>query len=528
MYTLQWRTPSFDVNKGTAIDVPVGTIVSNKSSLRFTGKGAANYGTIQQENLMRLLENFAGPTAPDYPTVGETWYDTANSILRLCSSTSPLTWKSLAGVQITNVGEPSPASPALGDIWVQRTGSSSVVMYIFTGLGRYPWTATTIGGWEQVWPTVTAIAGREEFAAFMTLLNQLIGPASVGGNGANGKAITNVPDLALLDTAMRTKFAARTPLDPFVLVPTTEVTDELLIEPNSNDWDLALAAAKYAINRLELPPSYADDISPVPFVSDGRQAPASLLTLPTSDARYPSLERRSNRKFGIVTLSRLYTETMNVMQTAVSNRYSLKGINGSTGTNTAFASNIQSVLHAQFQGALGGLTSANMTLRFTFPTSDARDSFLNSGGVIQVTAALSAPTTPGDTAMKALLDSRGYVRLTADKARIFANQLPLTMSLAPIATGLKAATSGGVTMMTTTLNGATYTIGASIPTATTLHVAVTVTSSGAMNGTLNVRFDVIKDIEQYQAPALTYVYGAPNVYTTGDKTAGTAALVYLP
>jgi len=527
MYTLQWKNPALDVNKGTPITVPVGAVVSNKAPIRFTGKGAANYGAIQQENLMRLTENFADSVSPNNPTVGLLWYDTTNGLLQLCTSTSPVVYKSLSGIQITNVGSPAPVNPVVGDMWFQRTGSSSGIFYVYTGVGRYPNTTSAIGGWSQMWPSPTLIAGREEYEAASALVNQLIGPTSAGGNAAIGKSITNLTNLAALDASMVTAFQARTPLDTNVLNPTNDSTTELLVDPNSNDWDTLLAAAKYAVARLEVPAGYENDISPVPFVADGRQAPASLLSLNSTDIRYPSLERRSGRQFGIITLSRLYSETMNILTSAIANRYSLQGINGATSSNPNFNASVTSAHHATFQGPIGGATTATLALRFTFASQAIRDSFLNSGGAIQIVMGLSNPTTTADTDMKALLDQRGVIRLTKDRGRIFANVLPYAMSAAPSATGLSAATVGGLNILSQTVNSSNYAISAAIPTATTMNIGIALTGSGAMNGTWSVSFDVIKDTETYLAPALTAVYGAPNSYATGDKVSGTASIVFL-
>lgn len=173
MYTLFWRSPALPfVQKQTPITVPAGAVISNAASLRFTGKGAANYGKIQQENMMRLLESFAGPTAPDFPTVGQTWYNTAQNVLNVCISTAPfpVVWQQLNSTQITDIGQPPPSPAVLGNTWFSRTGSASGVLYVFTGLGRFPaqnWNAAT-----AYWPaTSTTLAG---------ILN-----CSVFANGAN-------------------------------------------------------------------------------------------------------------------------------------------------------------------------------------------------------------------------------------------------------------------------------------------------------------------------------------------------------
>lgn len=517
MYILRWRNPALDVNKGTEIQVPVASVVSDKASIRFTGKGAANYGQIQQENLMRLLENFADGTAPEHPTVGQEWYDTTNAILRVCSSTSPLKWKSLAGVQVTTAGTDTAPSPAaVGDVWFERTGPASGVLYVYTGLGRYPETTTTIGGWNQIWPQVEVTAGREEYNAALSVVNQLV-DITAGGSGALGKVITNLSTLTSKDTDLQTKFSSQ--LDTNVLTPTSD-SSELLVDVNSGDWDTLLAAAKYAINRLDLPVGFVDDVSPVPFVSDGRQAPTSLTALATTDVRYPSLERRSNRRFGSATLNQLYTETMNVLAVAQQNRYTLKGINGASGSNASFASNVTTAHHVTFSGSPAGATSVDFGLRFNFANATALSSFINSGGAIQVTLthAPGGSGTTGDTNLKTLLDSRGVVRITADKTRVFSNTLPLTLSAVPGTLGFKDVAVSG-TLTTQTVAGATATL-TSQNGGTYLLVRFVLSSTGPMNGTLTARYDVIKDTETYLAPAVTAVYSAPLAYASGDKYVG--------
>jgi hypothetical protein len=161
-YSLFWRSPALPfTQKQTAISVPAGAVVSNAASLRFTGKGATNYGKVQQENLLRLLENFAGPTAPDFPTVGQCWYDTTENNLKVCIATlgagyPAVVWQQLNATQITGVGDAPPPNPVLGDTWFSRTGSASGIMYMYTGIGRYPqqaWDATI-----DYWPTTSTTA----------------------------------------------------------------------------------------------------------------------------------------------------------------------------------------------------------------------------------------------------------------------------------------------------------------------------------------------------------------------------------
>ena len=54
--------------------VPDGTVNTSATNLALVGQGVTNYGTDQNENLVYLLENFAKPTAPSAPVLGQLWY----------------------------------------------------------------------------------------------------------------------------------------------------------------------------------------------------------------------------------------------------------------------------------------------------------------------------------------------------------------------------------------------------------------------------------------------------------------------
>ena len=63
------------------IRVPQKTTDTTSTSLTLTGNGLPNYGEIQQENFVRLLENFAGGNVPQHGTIGQLWYNTDEKTL---------------------------------------------------------------------------------------------------------------------------------------------------------------------------------------------------------------------------------------------------------------------------------------------------------------------------------------------------------------------------------------------------------------------------------------------------------------
>ena len=56
------------------------------TSINLFGQGYLRYGEKANENFLRMLENFASSHAPVNPTVGQLWYDTGTSSLKVCQS----------------------------------------------------------------------------------------------------------------------------------------------------------------------------------------------------------------------------------------------------------------------------------------------------------------------------------------------------------------------------------------------------------------------------------------------------------
>ena len=86
-------------NGSLLVTVPDGTINTTTTSLGLIGRSVTEYGTVQNENYVYLLENFSNSTAPLQPILGQLWYNsdtdiistysTANAWVALASTSSP-------------------------------------------------------------------------------------------------------------------------------------------------------------------------------------------------------------------------------------------------------------------------------------------------------------------------------------------------------------------------------------------------------------------------------------------------------
>lgn len=106
---------SYSLNKsnGTVlVTIEDGTTDSSSSSLTFVGQNYVGYGEILQENLVKLLENFARSAAPANPLVGQLWWDTSTNILKVRASGS--TWKPIAS---STAAPAAPGGANVGDFW---------------------------------------------------------------------------------------------------------------------------------------------------------------------------------------------------------------------------------------------------------------------------------------------------------------------------------------------------------------------------------------------------------------------------
>lgn len=103
--------------------VPDGTI-DQTTDLKLIGRNYAGFGEILNENLVHLLESFAGATQPPKPVPGQVWFDSANKVLKFWDGSQ---YRIAGGAE---TGRTAPTGLAKGDFWWEEQGEQ---LYVFNG-----------------------------------------------------------------------------------------------------------------------------------------------------------------------------------------------------------------------------------------------------------------------------------------------------------------------------------------------------------------------------------------------------------
>jgi len=77
---MTYRINKTDGNQLT--DIPDGTFDTSTTSLTLIGKNVTAFGEAYNENLVKLLENFASSSAPESALKGQLWYDTGSGRIK--------------------------------------------------------------------------------------------------------------------------------------------------------------------------------------------------------------------------------------------------------------------------------------------------------------------------------------------------------------------------------------------------------------------------------------------------------------
>ena len=92
------------------------TIDQVSTDLTLIGKNSSNYGEVFNENLIKLLENFASTSEPTYPITGQIWFDKGDNRLKVYTGTEFRT----SGGPIVSSDANTPLTLIQGDLWINN------------------------------------------------------------------------------------------------------------------------------------------------------------------------------------------------------------------------------------------------------------------------------------------------------------------------------------------------------------------------------------------------------------------------
>jgi len=101
---------------GTILTTVQDAALDSSTDLIFVGKNFAGYGEVQNENFLKLLENFSNTTAPDKPINGQIWFNSLNKKLNVYNGTE---WLGVGNLEVSS-SEPT-KTLNVGDLWFDTT-----------------------------------------------------------------------------------------------------------------------------------------------------------------------------------------------------------------------------------------------------------------------------------------------------------------------------------------------------------------------------------------------------------------------
>ena len=105
---------------GSVVTTVQDASLDQTTDLTFLGRNYAGYGEIQNENFLKLLENFANTTAPLKKIEGQIWYDSSSKTLNVYDS---VYWKPIANIETASSDPSTTKSPVVGNLWYDTTSN---------------------------------------------------------------------------------------------------------------------------------------------------------------------------------------------------------------------------------------------------------------------------------------------------------------------------------------------------------------------------------------------------------------------
>ena len=119
---------SYTVNKSDGSVLTIvgdGTVDNTSTDLTLVGRKYSGYGEVLNENFVKILESFAGRTAPNNPLEGQIWFDTLEGRLKVYTGSS---FKPTGGPLVQDT---EPPGLVIGDLWIDNEANQ---LYFYDGV----------------------------------------------------------------------------------------------------------------------------------------------------------------------------------------------------------------------------------------------------------------------------------------------------------------------------------------------------------------------------------------------------------
>jgi hypothetical protein len=123
-----------------------GTIDNTNTSLTLVGKNYPGYGTFLNQNMVRMVENFANGSSPTGPLPGQLWWDTSAKLMKVNTATTKGSASQVFKAMATMTSSTSaPSNPVTGEQWWD---TSNLQLKVYNGTS-----------WTTVGPAATSSTG---------------------------------------------------------------------------------------------------------------------------------------------------------------------------------------------------------------------------------------------------------------------------------------------------------------------------------------------------------------------------------
>ena len=130
---------------GTKLAVLEDASLDLTTNLSFVGRNYSGYGEIINENLLKLLENFANTTQPSRPLIGQLWFNSSSDQRRLSFCYDGKNFKGLATLRVQST---TPTTSIQGELWWDTANNQ---LKAFNGATYLTVGPTTVSSAKSSW-----------------------------------------------------------------------------------------------------------------------------------------------------------------------------------------------------------------------------------------------------------------------------------------------------------------------------------------------------------------------------------------